>query len=41
LSADQADLNNKGELLFELRNNPWKLVNIIDWTSEAPAAGSR
>jgi hypothetical protein len=20
-----------GELQFELRKNPWKLVNIIDW----------
>lgn len=25
-------INNKeGELQFELRNNPWKLANIIDW----------
>ena len=29
--ASQLVINNKGELQFELRKNPWKLVNIIDW----------
>jgi hypothetical protein len=29
--ASQLIINNKGELQFELRKNPWKLVNIIDW----------
>jgi hypothetical protein len=29
--ACQLIINNKGELQFELRKNPWKLVNIIDW----------
>ena len=29
--ASQLIINNKGELQFELRQNPWKLVNIIDW----------
>jgi hypothetical protein len=29
--ASQLIINKKGELQFELRKNPWKLVNIIDW----------
>ena len=29
--ASQLIINKKGELQFELRRNPWKLVNIIDW----------
>jgi hypothetical protein len=29
--ASQLIINKKGELQFELRQNPWKLVNIIDW----------
>jgi hypothetical protein len=29
--AAQLIINKKGELQFELRRNPWNLVNIIDW----------
>ena len=29
--ASQLIINKKGELQFELRKNPWNLVNIIDW----------
>jgi len=29
--ACQLIINKQGELQFELRRNPWKLVNIIDW----------
>ena len=29
--ACQLIINKKGELQFELRKNPWKLVNILDW----------
>jgi len=29
--ASQLIINKKGELQFELRKNPWKLVSIIDW----------
>lgn len=29
--AAQLIINKKGQLQFELRKNPWKLVNIIDW----------
>ena len=29
--ACQLIINDKGELQIELRKNPWKLVNIIDW----------
>jgi hypothetical protein len=29
--ACQLIINKKGELQFELRKNPRKLVNIIDW----------
>jgi hypothetical protein len=33
--AAQLIINKKGELQFELRKNPWKLVNIIDWNGAA------
>jgi hypothetical protein len=29
--AAQLIINKQGQLQFELRQNPWKLVNIIDW----------
>ena len=29
--AAQLIINKEGQLQFELRQNPWKLVNIIDW----------
>jgi hypothetical protein len=29
--ASQLIINKKGELQIELRQNPWNLVNIIDW----------
>lgn len=29
--AAQLIINNDGELQLELRQNPWQLVNIIDW----------
>ena len=29
--AAQLIINNEGELQFELKENPWKLVNIIEW----------
>jgi len=29
--ASQLIVNKEGELQFELRQNPWKLLNIIDW----------
>ena len=29
--ASQLIINSKGELQVELRQNPWNLVNIIDW----------
>ena len=35
--AAQLIINKKGELQFELRQNPWNLVNIIDWNK----AGSK
>jgi hypothetical protein len=35
--AAQLIINNDGQLQFELRRNPWKLVNIIDWNQ----AGSK
>lgn len=31
LPAAQLIINKKGELQFDLRKNPWNLVNIIDW----------
>jgi hypothetical protein len=35
--AAQLVINKQGQLQFELRKNPWKLVNIIDWNG----AGSK
>jgi hypothetical protein len=35
--AAQLIINKQGQLQIELRKNPWKLVNIIDWN----AAGSK
>ena len=35
--AAQLTVNKDGQLQFELRKNPWKLVNIIDWNQ----AGSK
>jgi len=39
--AAQLIINKQGQLQFELRRNPWKLVNIIDWngagTKEGPS----
>ncbi len=39
--AAQLIINKQGQLQFELRQNPWKLVNIIDWngagTKEGPS----
>ena len=35
--AAQLIINKQGQLQFELRRNPWKLVNIIDWNG----AGSK
>jgi hypothetical protein len=29
--AAQLIVNKKGQLQWDLRRNPWKLVNIIDW----------
>lgn len=29
--ATQLIINNEGQLQWELRKNPWELVNIIDW----------
>src|SRR5271156_6217900 len=38
--ASQLIINKDGQLEFQLRQNPWKLVNIIDWhkagTNERP-----
>jgi hypothetical protein len=43
--ASQLIINKKGELQIELRQNPWNLVNIIDWnkagTKESAPAGSQ
>ncbi len=36
--ASQLIINKKGELQFELRKNPWKLVNIIDWNKAGSEA---
>jgi len=30
--ATQLVINSEGQLQWELRKNPWELVNIIDWT---------
>jgi hypothetical protein len=35
--AAQLIINKDGQLQFELRKNPWKLVNVIDWNG----AGSK
>jgi hypothetical protein len=35
--ASQLIINKKGELQFELRKNPWNLVNIIDWNGAGKA----
>ena len=39
--ASQLIINKQGQLQFELRQNPWNLVNIIDWngagTNEGPS----
>jgi hypothetical protein len=35
--AAQLIINKQGQLQFELRRNPWKLVNILDWNG----AGSK
>jgi hypothetical protein len=39
--ASQLIINKQGQLQFELRQNPWNLVNIIDWngagTKEGPS----
>jgi hypothetical protein len=37
--ASQLIVNNKGELQFELRKNPWNLVNIIDWNGAGKGEG--
>lgn len=34
LPAAQLTMNNEGMLQWELRQNPWKLTNIIDWTND-------
>jgi hypothetical protein len=43
--AAQLIINKQGQLQFELRQNPWQLVNIIDWngagTREAKPGGSQ
>jgi hypothetical protein len=39
--AAQLIINKKGELQFELRKNPWKLVNIIDWNGAASKEETR
>jgi hypothetical protein len=33
--AAQLIINNDGELQLELLQNPWQLVNIIDWNGKA------
>lgn len=33
--AAQLIVNNEGDLQWELRQNPWQLVNIIDWRPKA------
>jgi hypothetical protein len=37
--AAQLIINKKGELQIELRKNPWKLVNIIDWNAAGTKKG--
>jgi hypothetical protein len=36
--AAQLIINKKGELQFDLRKNPWNLVNIIDWNGAGKQA---
>jgi hypothetical protein len=36
--ASQLIVNKQGELQFELRQNPWNLVNIIDWNGAGKSA---
>jgi hypothetical protein len=36
--ACQLIINKQGELQFELRKNPWNLVNIIDWNGAGKGA---
>jgi hypothetical protein len=36
--ASQLIVNKQGELQFELRQNPWNLVNIIDWNGAGKKA---
>jgi hypothetical protein len=38
LPAAQLIINKKGELQFDLRKNPWNLVNIIDWNGAGKQA---
>ena len=37
--AAQLVINKDGQLQFELRKNPWKLVNIIDWNKAGTPLG--
>jgi hypothetical protein len=37
--AAQLIVNKDGQLQFELRKNPWKLVNIIDWNKAGTPLG--
>jgi hypothetical protein len=32
-------INKEGQLEFQLRKNPWKLVNIIDWNKAGTPLG--
>ena len=36
--AAQLIINKQGELQFELRQNPWNLVNVIDWNGAGKSA---
>jgi hypothetical protein len=36
--AAQLIINKKGELQFDLRKNPWNLVNVIDWNGAGKQA---
>ena len=37
--AAQLVINKEGQLEFQLRQNPWKLVNIIDWNKAGTPLG--
>jgi hypothetical protein len=37
--AAQLVINKEGQLEFQLRKNPWKLVNIIDWNKAGTPLG--